>query len=88
MQAQTSNAVKGGGEIEAAPPISVTRFLETSGISQVTFWRWEQKGIIKTVRIAGRKYITAAALAEFNRRLSAGDFSGETQNPRVNGQKK
>jgi len=85
MQDYSSKAVKRDNEQEAAPPISVTRFLEISGISQVTFWRWENRGLISTVRIAGRKYITAAVMAEFNRRLAAGDFAGRTPNPHALG---
>jgi hypothetical protein len=81
MQDKPCKIVKGGGELEAAPPISVTRFLQIAGISQVTFWRWEGRGLISTVRIAGRKYIPARVMAEFNRRMEAGDFAGKTQNP-------
>ena len=81
MQDKPSKIMKCGAELEAAPPISVTRFLQTAGISQVTFWRWECRGLIKTVRIAGRKYIPASVMAEFNQRVAAGDFAGKTQNP-------
>ena len=81
MQDKPCNVLKGASVTEAAPPISVTRFLSQSGISSVTFWRWEGRGLIQTVRIAGRKYITADALREFNRCLSAGEFAGKTQNP-------
>ena len=70
---------------DSAPPISLGKFLETTGASPVTAWRWEKRGWLPVVRIAGRKYITAAALREFNRRLEAGDFAGTTQNPRSNG---
>ncbi len=80
----TSNTSKEVPPLIAAPPISVSRFLEISGISPVTFWRWEKSGRIRVVRIAGRKYITAVALHEFNRRLKAGAFAGKTQNPSAN----
>lgn len=69
---------------ETTPPISLRRFLDLTGTSAVTAWRWEQRGWLKTVRIAGRKYITSAALREFNRRLEAGEFAGKTQNPSRN----
>jgi hypothetical protein len=67
---------------EQLPPLSLGKFLEATGASSVTAWRWEKRGWLQTVRIAGRKYITAAALREFNRRLEAGEFAGKTQNPR------
>ena len=81
MKDQPCNDSKPGLPLNAAPPISVSRFLEISGNSPVTFWRWENRGWIRTVRIAGRKYITAAELHNFTRRLEAGEFAGKTQNP-------
>jgi hypothetical protein len=53
------------------------RFIETSGISQPTMWRYRRKGMIKTSQIAGRHYLTAAQVAEFNARLTAGEFAGD-----------
>jgi hypothetical protein len=67
---------------DQAPPISLGKFLDITGTSAVTAWRWERRGWLRTVRIAGRKYVTAEALREFNRRLEAGEFAGKTQNPR------
>jgi hypothetical protein len=66
----------------STPPISLGKFLDQTGTSPVTAWRWEKRGWLKTVRIAGRKYITAADLSEFNRRLEAGEFAGTIQKPR------
>ncbi|MEO6754593.1 MAG: hypothetical protein ABIP85_22685 [Chthoniobacteraceae bacterium] len=66
---------------DSAPPISVSRFLEVSGLSAVTLWRMEKRGHIRTVRMAGRKYIMAAEMREYNRRLEAGEFAGKTQTP-------
>jgi len=88
MNEITKHCTKDESDTESAPPISVTRFLQTSGISSVTFWRWEKRGVIQTVRLAGRKYITATAMKEFNRKLAAGDLSGATQNPHENGKSK
>ena len=70
--------------LDAAPPTSVTRFLEISGLSPVTFWRMEKRGLIRTVRMAGRKYISAVEMFEFNRRLEAGEFAGKTRKPSRN----
>lgn len=66
---------------DTEPPISLGKFLETTGASPVTAWRWERRGWLKIVRIAGRKYIAAAALREFNERLSRGEFAGATPKP-------
>ena len=66
---------------ETSPPISLARFLDVTGTSPVTAWRWEKRGWIRTVRIAGRKYVTLADLHEFNRRLDAGEFAGTIQKP-------
>jgi hypothetical protein len=61
---------------ETLPPISMDRFIETSGLSQPTIWRYRRQGMIKTSLIAGRHYLTPAQVAEFNARLSAGEFAG------------
>ena len=82
MHEMTRPAVNEDTPPDAAPPISIGRFLGVTGASPVTAWRWEKRGWLKTVRIAGRKYITAQALREFNRRLEAGEFAGKTQKPR------
>ena len=66
-------AAQGG---ESSPPVSVSKFRDICGISNVTFWRWEKSGLIQTVRLAGRKYITGDAMREFNRRLKAGELAG------------
>jgi hypothetical protein len=66
---------------DTVPPMSLARFLNATGAAPVTAYRWEKRGWLRTVRIAGRKYITARDLKEFNRRLEAGEFTGQTQNP-------
>jgi hypothetical protein len=66
---------------ETSPPISLGKVIQTIGASPVTLWRWEKRGWLPTVRIAGRKYVTAAALAEFNARLARGEFAGTTTKP-------
>jgi hypothetical protein len=68
----------GGAEI----PISLDIFLQTSGITDTTAWRWRKKGWLKTSNIAGRVYIFPADLREFNRRAKAGEFAKEHKAPR------
>jgi len=45
------------------------------GISDVTLWRWERRGWIKTVNICGKKYADLESLAEFDRRAARGEFA-------------
>jgi predicted site-specific integrase-resolvase len=61
--------------------MSMDRFCEQMGISAVTAWRWRERGWLKTIVIAGRRYITREAIADFNRRAVAGEFAGEIHNP-------
>ena len=45
------------------------------GISDVTMWRWEKRGLLKLVNIAGRKYVDLKSLAEFQDRARRGEFA-------------
>ncbi|MHC1767933.1 MAG: hypothetical protein AB9869_27280 [Verrucomicrobiia bacterium] len=45
------------------------------GVSDVTVWRWAQRGWIKIVTVCNRPYVTLASLAEFDRRAAAGEFA-------------
>jgi hypothetical protein len=45
------------------------------GISDVTLWRWDRRGWIRTVNICGKKYVDLQSLAEFDRRAAAGEFA-------------
>lgn len=63
--------------LEAHPPLSLDRFTEQSGLSPVTLWRFRKRGMITTVMIAGRHYITRREIARFNARLEAGEFTGD-----------
>ena len=64
-----------GGEAKFPPIQSQQSFITGIGISPVTAWRFEKRGWIHTVNIAGRRYITAEAAAEFVRRAEAGEFA-------------
>ena len=56
-------------------------FVRGIGISNVTAWRFEKRGWIHTVNIAGRRYITAEAEADFVRRAEAGEFAKKHKAP-------
>lgn len=67
----------------AHPPLSLDKFMEQSGLSPVTCWRYRKRGWLETVVIANRHYVTREAIAEFNRRATAGEFAGNLSNPSV-----
>jgi hypothetical protein len=54
--------------------ISFSRWLEQVGVTTCTAWRWRKKGWLKTINIAGRQYLTQAAIDEFHRRARHGEF--------------
>ena len=45
------------------------------GVSDVTIWRWGQKGWIKIHNLCGRAYVDLMSLSEFDARVAAGEFS-------------
>src|SRR5438270_5114882 len=68
---------------EYVPPMSLHRFCEITGLSKVSAWRYEKRGSLRTHLIANRRYILAADVAEFNRRLASDEFAGSVLNPSV-----
>ena len=67
--------------IENRPILSLHKFCELAGISDVTAWRWRNNGWLTTVNIAGRPYLTDKALSDFMRRAEAGEFAKEPRVP-------
>ena len=65
---------------EYVPPMSLHRFCEITGLSKVSAWRYEKRGWLRTHLLANRRYILAADVAEFNRRLASDEFAGGTPN--------
>ena len=57
-----------GIPLSAHPPLSLDRFLQESGLSPVTAWRYRRKGWLKTINICGRHYVTREAISDFNRK--------------------
>jgi hypothetical protein len=66
--------------LSALPPLSLDLFLQQSGFSPATAWRYRKKGWLRTVVIGGRHYISRSAIAEFNERAEQGEFAGTIQN--------
>ena len=68
---------------EYVPPMSLHRFCQITGLSKASAWRYEKRGWLRTHLIANRRYILAADVAEFNRRLASDQFAGSVPNPSV-----
>jgi len=65
---------------EYIPPMSLHRFCEITGLSKVSAWRYEKRGWLRTHLISNRRYILAADVAEFNRRLASDEFTTSVRN--------
>ncbi len=50
-------------------------WLSQLGKTRCTGWRWRDTGIVVTVNIHGRHYITREEIARFEARAMAGDFA-------------
>ncbi len=61
--------------------MALDKFMDQSGISPATCWRYRRRGWLRTVIIAGRHYIPREEIATFNRRAAAGEFAGNVSNP-------
>ena len=71
---------------EAQSPVSdlaaYDHWLADLGISAATGWRWRRDGLITTVNICGRLYVSREAVEAFERRAAAGEFAKVHQTPR------
>jgi hypothetical protein len=50
-------------------------FTREIGVSPATVWRWRRQGILETVNLNGKHYITSEAAAAFVARVAAGEFA-------------
>ena len=74
MNSQNSSAKpQGTVPAEYVPPMSLHRFCEITGLSKASAWRYEKRGWLRTHLIANKRYVLAADIAEFNRRLASDD---------------
>jgi predicted site-specific integrase-resolvase len=62
--------------------ISLQKWLIQIGVSASTAWRWRRAGLLKTVNIYGRIYVTREARAEFLARAQSGEFAQEPVTPK------
>ncbi len=56
-------------------------YIKGRGLTRHSGWRYRKLGIIKTVNIFGRLYITREEIARFEARAIAGDFHKEAKTP-------
>jgi hypothetical protein len=67
--------------LDAEPMMSLNKFIEQTGLSPVTVWRYRKKGMLTTVNICGRQYILRSEIARFNGRAAAGEFAKPPSQP-------
>lgn len=68
--------------IDSEPPIALDKFVQESGLSVVTVWRYRRAGWLRTLNICGRHYLTRAEIALFNARAAAGEFAKQPAKPK------
>lgn len=63
--------------------VSFEQWRTEIGISPCSAWRFRKRGAIKTVTLYSRLYVSRAAIAEFERRATAGEFAGTRKSPKA-----
>ena len=66
---------------DSEPPIALDKFIEQSGISAVTVWRYRRAGMLNALNICGRLYLTRAEIRRFNERAAKGEFAKTVSRP-------
>lgn len=61
--------------------VSFDDWLNDLGKTRVTGFRWRQKGLVSTVNIFGRLYISREEIGSFEEKAKRGDFSREPKTP-------
>jgi len=72
---------------DQAPFVSLVKFRNEMGISDVTAWRWRKNGILATVNIGGRQYVSHEEIKRFSERAEAGEFAVKSAAPLAKGRK-
>ena len=68
--------------VDSDPPIALDKFIEQSGLSVVTVWRYRRAGWLHTLNICGRHYLTRSEIGRFNARAAAGEFAKAPTKPK------
>ena len=66
---------------DQAPFVSLVKFRNEMGVSDVTAWRWRKRGILKTVNIGGRQFVPYLEMERFRERAEAGELAVESAAP-------
>jgi len=61
--------------------VAFDSYLNALSKTRVTGFRWREKGLISTVNIHGRLYVTRDAIAAFEKRAVAGEFAQNAKTP-------
>ena len=67
--------------------VALTKWLREIDKTAATGWRWRKLGYITTTNILGRLYVSREAIAKFERRAAAGEFSQVHKTPSKKGEK-
>jgi hypothetical protein len=59
--------------------VALRKWTKEIGISTVTAWRWAKFGRIHPINIAGKLYLSAYDLEQFERRAKDGEFAKRPQ---------
>ena len=62
--------------------VSYDQWLNQLDKTRVTGFRWRKAGLIETVNIFGRLYVTREAVAAFEARAMSGEFSRASKIPK------
>ncbi len=74
-QATTSNA-------DPSNLFSFDGWLQGRGLTRTTGFRYRKQGLIKTVNIFGRLYVTREQIVNFERRAISGEFHKDAKTPK------
>ena len=78
MQVNTTATLATGTEL-----VPFYSWLETLDKTRTTGWRWRKNGIIATVNVFGKLYVTREERERFQQRAIAGEFHKEIVTPRT-----
>jgi predicted site-specific integrase-resolvase len=54
---------------------ALDKFTHELGVAPSTVWKWRKQGILETVNLHGRPYITNEQATRFVARVSSGEFA-------------
>jgi hypothetical protein len=67
--------------VPASDLVAYDSWLSAIDRAPATGWRWRKAGLIKTITIYGRLYVSRRAIREFELRASRGEFSKSHKMP-------